>query len=58
MAETVQCKKCNTSAEEFRAAGELGDSRLVGTIGYCLNCCPEEELFQLSETIKQVLNDH
>jgi hypothetical protein len=57
MRETVQCKRCNISAEELRAAGELGDSRLVGVIGYCLNCCPEEDLFQLTETIKQALSN-
>ena len=58
MGEIVQCKVCNISAEELRAQGELGDSRLVGVIGYCLNCCPEEDLLPLYETIRQAMNSH
>jgi hypothetical protein len=57
MNENIQCNKCNISVEELRTAGELGDAQLVSAIGYCLNCCPEEELFRLSGSIKQVLSD-
>jgi hypothetical protein len=52
----VECKKCFISAEELRSDGELGESLLIGVIGYCLNCCPKKKLIDLAEVIKHELN--
>jgi hypothetical protein len=57
MSDSVQCQKCFTSAKELRSEGELGDSLLVGTIGYCLDCCPDEKLIEAAELIHQVRHE-
>ncbi len=57
MSEDIQCKRCFISAEELRSEGELGESLLIGVLGYCIACCPKKKLIKLAGVIKQELND-